>query len=105
MRIHFLYGIQSGTAEDLCDDLMDEVSDNFDCQVSSMDEVDPAGLDPETFYVLVSATFGSGQLPDTAQSFLEILEESKPDLSRIRFTNLDSATDHLTRRLTAVRRY
>ncbi|MCC7252149.1 flavodoxin domain-containing protein [Hyphomicrobium sp.] len=85
MQIHFLYGTQSGTAEYLCDKLKDKVGDRFDCKVSSMDEVDPTALDPETFYVLVSATFGSGELPDSAQSFFETLEERKPDLSRIRF--------------------
>lgn len=85
MKIHFLYGSQSGTAEFLCDHLEGEVSDRFDCQVSSMDDADPTALDSETFYVLVSATFGSGQLPDSAQSFLETLEDRKPDLSGIRF--------------------
>lgn len=85
MKIHFLYGSQSGTAEILCDNLMDNAGDGFDCKVSSLDEVDPTALDAETFYVLVSATFGSGQVPDSAQSFLETLEERKPDLSHIRF--------------------
>ncbi len=85
MKIHFLYGTQSGTAEYLCDDMMDAVSGSFDCRISSMDEVDATSLDAETFYVLVSATFGSGQLPDSAQTFLESLEERKPDLSNIRF--------------------
>jgi flavodoxin len=85
MKIHFLYGTQSGTAEYLSDDLADKFRDAFDCKVSSMDDVDPADLEPETFYVLVSATFGSGQLPEAAQSFLDKLEEDKPDLSQIRF--------------------
>lgn len=85
MKIHFLYGTVSGTAEILCEDLKDKVGDAHDCQVSSMDDVDPADLDAGTFYVLVSATFGSGQLPDTAQTFSEALEERKPDLSHVRF--------------------
>lgn len=85
MKIHFLYGSQSGTAEILCDNLTDSLSDGWDGKVSSLDEVDPTDLDAETFYVLISATFGSGQVPDSAQSFLDVLEERKPDLSRIRF--------------------
>lgn len=85
MKIHFLSGSQSGTAEIVCDHLMDSLSDGFDGKVSSLDEVDPKDLDAETFYVLVSATFGSGQVPDSAQSFLDVLEERKPDLSHIRF--------------------
>lgn len=85
MKIHFLYGTVSGTAEFLCDNLKDRVSDAFDCRVSSMDDVDPSALDAETFYVLVSATYGSGQLPDNAQPFFDALQERKPDLSSIRF--------------------
>lgn len=85
MNIHFLYGSQSGTAEILCDNMVDSLSDGFEGKVSSLDEVDPADLDAETFYILVSATFGSGQVPDSAQKFLENLEERKPDLSHVRF--------------------
>lgn len=85
MKIHFLYGSQSGTAEYLCDTLAGEVSDRWACEVSSMDEVDPTSLDVQTLYVLVSATFGSGQLPDGAQSFHDVLEQRTPDLSGVRF--------------------
>lgn len=85
MKIHFLYGTQSGSAEILCDNLKDEVSDRFESEVMSLDEVDPAALDADTFYVLVTATFGSGQLPDSAISFFDTLEEAKPDLSHVRF--------------------
>ncbi len=85
MKIHFLYGSQSGTAEILSDTLMDSASDRFECEVSSMEDVDATALSPETFYVLVSATFGSGQLPDGAQQFLDALEDNKPDLSGVRF--------------------
>lgn len=85
MQIHFLHGSQSGTAEDLCDDLKDRVGDAHDCTTASMQDVEPADLDAQAFYVLVSATFGSGQLPDPAQSFSDALEDGKPDLSNIRF--------------------
>lgn len=85
MRIHFLCGSQSGTAEYLCDSLVDSLGEGFDGRVSSMDEVDPNDLEAEAFYVLVSATFGSGQLPDSAQPFFQALKEHQPDLSNIRF--------------------
>lgn len=85
MKIHFLYGTQSGTAEFLCDKLIDELGNRFEGKVSSIDEVDPTELDPGTFYVLVSATFGSGEPPDSTKTFLEILEERRPDLSQICF--------------------
>ncbi len=85
MQIHFLYGTETGTAEFLCDDLTDALPDDYDCTVTSMENVDPASLDADTFYVLVSATFGSGDLPGTAQPFFDALEDRKPDLSHVRF--------------------
>ncbi len=50
-----------------------------------MNDVDPTSLDPDVLYVLVSATFGSGDLPGTAQVFFDTLEAQKPVLSDIRF--------------------
>lgn len=85
MNIHFLYGTVSGTAEMLCDSLKDGVGDAHDCQISSLDEVEPGEFDADTLYILVSATYGSGQLPDNAQPFLDTLEREKPDLSAVRF--------------------
>lgn len=86
MQIHFLYGTQSGTAEFLCDHLASKLSNAHDVMVSSLDEVEPTSLDANSFYVLVSATFGSGELPESAQAFSKALEEHKPDLTGIRFT-------------------
>lgn len=85
MRIHFLFGTETGTAEYLCDDMSDSIADRFECDVTSMDKVDPADLDRETLYILVTSTFGSGDLPGTAVPFYNTLEERKPDLTDVRF--------------------
>lgn len=85
MNIHFLYGTVSGTAEMLCDSLKDGVGDDHECQISSLDEIEPSEFDPDTLYILVSATYGSGQLPDNAQPFVDTLDREKPDLSAVRF--------------------
>lgn len=85
MKVHFLYGTQSGTAEFLCDHLLDELPESFEGESSGMEDVHPHDLDPETFYVLVCATFGSGELPETAKFFCDALENDSPDLSAIHF--------------------
>lgn len=85
MKIHFIYGTESGNAEDLCDDLKDASPDASECEISEMNDVDPTTLDTDTFYVIVSATFGSGNVPSTADEFYSDLLEKKPDLSHIRF--------------------
>ena len=85
MQIHFLYGTVSGTAEMLCDSLKDGVGDAHDCQISGLDEVEPSDLNADTLYVIVSATYGSGQLPDNAQPFYDALKAQQPDLSSVRF--------------------
>ncbi|MEM9707710.1 MAG: flavodoxin domain-containing protein [Pseudomonadota bacterium] len=85
MNIHFLSGTETGSAEMLCEDLEAEFGGEFSCKVSSLDDVAPTELDGETFYIVVTSTHGSGELPFTAQGFFEKLEAAKPDLSHVRF--------------------
>jgi len=85
LQIHFLYGTETGSAQFLCDDLVDATPEQYRCEVSAMNDVDPTTLDPDVLYVLVSATFGSGDLPGTAQVFFDTLEAKKPVLSDVRF--------------------
>ncbi|MEM7268269.1 MAG: flavodoxin domain-containing protein [Pseudomonadota bacterium] len=85
MNIHFLHGTETGTAEFLCDDLKAEVPDEHTSAISSLTDTSPADLEAGTFYIVVSSTFGSGDVPDTAKSFYEALTEGKPDLSHVSF--------------------
>lgn len=85
MKIHFIYGTESGNAQYLCDDFKDATPENFECEISEMNNVDATNLDGDTFYVIVSATFGTGDVPSTAEDFYDDLLEEKPDLSHIKF--------------------
>lgn len=85
MKIHFIYGTESGNAQYLCDDFKDAAPDTFECEISEANDLDPAELDGDTFYVIVSATFGSGDVPSTAEDFYDDLIEKKPDLSHVTF--------------------
>ena len=85
MRIHFLYGTATGAAEMLCEDMESAVSAGNETSVSDMDDVDPTALDKGAFHVLVCSTFGTGELPSTAEAFFDKLQSAKPDLSGLSF--------------------
>lgn len=85
MKLHFLYGTETGNAEMLCEDIEADLGAGFDVTISSMGDVDPGSLDAETFYFIVTSTYGNGDFPATAVAFPDALEAEKPDLAHVRF--------------------
>ncbi|MEM8578505.1 MAG: flavodoxin domain-containing protein [Pseudomonadota bacterium] len=85
MKIHFLYGTETGNSEMLCEDMQAELGDAVESRISNMGDVGPTELDPSEFHVFVTSTYGNGDLPQTAVSFTDTLEADKPDLSNIQF--------------------
>lgn len=79
--IQYLYGTESGTAEMLCEDLAAETAG----EIMSLADCDPATLNGETLYVIVCSTFGSGDLPMSAEPFFDALQKNTPDLSAVKF--------------------
>ncbi|MCA2013822.1 flavodoxin domain-containing protein [Cereibacter sphaeroides] len=84
MQIAVLYGTETGNAEMLAEDIASHLSDH-DASVTNLSDFDPAGFDASTFYVVVTSTYGDGELPASAQPFAEAMDAAKPDLSGIRF--------------------
>ena len=85
MKIGLLYGTETGNSEMLCDDLKDALEDAHSCEIENLADVSPSDLDAETFYIIVTSTYGNGDLPSQAVAFEEALKADKPDLSGIRF--------------------
>jgi len=85
MRLEFLHGTETGTAEIVCEDLDAAVSSSVETSIRSLEDVDPATLEADPLYVVVCSTFGSGDLPTTAEPFFDQLNTAKPDLSHVRF--------------------
>lgn len=85
MKIHFLYGTETGSAEMLCEDIRDDLGDGFEITLDSLGDVDPATLDADTFYFFVTSTYGNGDLPVTAQPFYDAIVAQNLDLSHVRF--------------------
>ncbi len=86
MHLHFLHGTETGTAEFLCDDLVAAFSPEMTCSSTSLDDLTPLDLVGDRHYVFVVSTFGSGELPFTAQAFHRRLMQDTPDLSHVRFS-------------------
>lgn len=86
MKITLLYGTESGNAAMLCEDLMEALEGENECEVSSLADVAPDELDSGTFYIFVTSTHGNGDVPATAAPFFEALEANRPDLNGIRFS-------------------
>jgi len=84
MKLHFLYGTETGNAEMVCEDI-EAAIDGFETEISNMGETDPGALLPEVFYIIVTSTYGNGDLPATAAPFAEKLEVNKPDLTGVNF--------------------
>lgn len=87
MKIHILYGTESGNAELLAMDLEEHLaSEGYDeVMLDDLQEFDPADLDPSTRYIIACSTHGEGELPYTAQDFYEQLSESAPDLTGVHY--------------------
>lgn len=85
MRIGIYYGSETGNSEILCEDIQSELGSGFDCHISSLADVDPSTLEPETFYIFITSTYGNGDLPSNAVPFEEAMNRDRPDLTGIRF--------------------
>ncbi|MEM9724453.1 MAG: flavodoxin domain-containing protein [Pseudomonadota bacterium] len=101
MRLNFLYGTESSTAELLCDDLQAAVEEGNETSIANMEDVDASTLEAEPLYILVSSTYGNGEVPASAEEFYKTLTEQKPDLSHVRFaifglgdTSFDETFNH-----------
>jgi MioC protein len=85
MKYQIIYGTESGNAETVADDLLDEFDADLEIESEDMTDVDPGDLDPDTFYLVICSTHGDGGLPASAQPFAEALDEQRPDLTGLTY--------------------
>lgn len=86
--IVILVGTMTGTAEMVAEDMQAEIEANSDHAVEMrlMDDLDETAFDePDSVYLIVTSTYGQGEVPDNALDFYEALTDRKPDLSGIYF--------------------
>ncbi|HSJ04382.1 MAG: sulfite reductase flavoprotein subunit alpha [Verrucomicrobium sp.] len=85
------FGSQSGNAETLAKQLVKEAAGRgFAARAAGLDSLQPAGLAAEKNVLIVTSTWGEGDMPDNAISFWEGLNQngSSPKLDGVRYSVL-----------------
>ncbi|WP_138464269.1 flavodoxin domain-containing protein [Poseidonocella sp. HB161398] len=81
-----LFGTESGNSEMAADDIADVLrAAGHDAEIVPMEEADGSTLVGTGFAVIITSTYGEGELPETAQPFHDMLASERPDLSGLRF--------------------
>lgn len=84
--IPVIYGTESGNAEMVADDICETLTAaGHVVEVVSMEDYEVTALADNPFVVVVTSTYGEGELPETAVPFHDALIEQAPDLSAVRF--------------------
>jgi len=86
MKLHLLVGTMTGTAQLVAQEL-ELVWDDGEMRVETllMDQLDSAVFEREGIFLIVTSTYGQGDVPDNAKNLYEDLKAKRPDLSRLRY--------------------
>jgi MioC protein len=86
MKLTLLVGTMTGTAQLVAQEL-ELAWDDGDTQVETllMDQLDSSVFERDGAFLLVTSTYGQGDVPDNAKRFYEDLKAKRPDLSRVRY--------------------
>ena len=87
MKLHLLVGTMTGTAQLVAQELelVWDGSDDLQVETLLMDKLDASVFAKEGVFLLVTSTYGQGDVPDNARNFYEDLKAKRPDLSRVRY--------------------
>jgi len=81
-----LVGTMTGTADIVAEDLRDALAAaGGRGTIVAMDRLGSGSLQPGTLYLIVSSTYGQGDVPDNARDFFQALERARPDLGGVAF--------------------
>jgi MioC protein len=86
MKLTLLVGTMTGTAQLVAQEL-ELAWDDGEMQVETllMDDLDGSVFERDGIFLIVTSTYGQGDVPDNARSFYEDLRARRPDLSRVRY--------------------
>jgi len=86
MKVTLLVGTMTGTAQLVAQEL-ELAWDDGELQVETllMDKLDEGVFAREGVFLVVTSTYGQGDVPDNAKAFYERLKAQRPDLSRVRY--------------------
>jgi len=86
MKLTLLVGTMTGTAQLVAQEL-ELVWDGGEMQVETllMEKTDAAVFSREGVFLIVTSTYGQGDVPDNAKALYEELKAKRPDLSKVRY--------------------
>jgi len=86
MKLSLLVGTMTGTAQLVAQEL-ELAWDDGELQVETllMDKLDESVFARDGVFLVVTSTYGQGDVPDNAKAFYERLKAQRPDLSRVRY--------------------
>ena len=86
MKLTLLVGTMTGTAQLVAQEL-ELAWDDGELSVETllMDKLDPSVFDREGVFLIVTSTYGQGDVPDNAKNLYDALKSRRPDLSRVRY--------------------
>ena len=86
MKLTLLVGTMTGTAQLVAQEL-ELAWDDADLQVETimMEKADCAVFQRDGVFLIVTSTYGQGDVPDNAKNLYEALKAQRPDLSRVRY--------------------
>lgn len=90
MKLTLLVGTMTGTAQLVAQELelvWDNPGDDGGMRVETllMDKLDSSVFEREGIFLIVTSTYGQGDVPDNAKALYEDLKAKRPDLSRLRY--------------------
>ena len=86
MKLTLLVGTMTGTAQLVAQEL-ELTWDDGEVQIETlmMDKLDSSVFAREGVFLIVTSTYGQGDVPDNAKNLYEDLKTKRPDLSRVRY--------------------
>lgn len=84
--ISITFGTESGNSEMAADDMAAFILDNgLDAQIIPMENFSVQQLADTNTLIVITSTYGEGELPETTAPFYAALLSDAPDLSSVRF--------------------
>jgi len=83
--IKILVATMTGTAEMIAEEIQSAYGAAHELTIHLLDRADPGILGGAGPVLVVSSTYGTGDIPDPALGFFESVERTRPDLRHLRY--------------------
>lgn len=85
MKITILYGTETGNAEMLAEDISAKLGSSHEVLMLNLSDCSSDVLQPGQLYLIVSSTYGEGEVPGSAKAFYSALQAEAPSLEGVTY--------------------